>query len=100
MMSTQPYRNGELKNGTRGNSPMIDLRSVHKYYQSPAGDYHALTGIDMCICGEEFVSIIGNSGSGKATLLIMITVIDRPSSGEVYVNGTGIHELNDNQSAG
>jgi ABC-type lipoprotein export system ATPase subunit len=46
------------------------------------------------------VSIIGKSGSGKSTLLNMITGIDRPTSGEVYVNGTGIHELNENQLAG
>jgi ABC-type lipoprotein export system ATPase subunit len=81
------------------NSPMIDLRRVDKYYQSAAGDYHALKTIDLCICGGEFVSIIGKSGSGKSTLLNMITGIDRPTTGEVYVNGTGIHELNENQMA-
>jgi len=79
---------------------MIDLRSVDKYYQSAAGDYHALKSIDLCICAGEFVSIIGKSGSGKSTLLNMITGIDRPSTGEVYVNGTAIHELNENQLAG
>ena len=81
------------------NSPMIDLRRVDKYYQSAAGDYHALKSIDLCICGGEFVSIIGKSGSGKSTLLNMITGIDRPTTGEVHVNGTAIHELNENQMA-
>ncbi|MGZ9235281.1 MAG: ABC transporter ATP-binding protein [Anaerolineales bacterium] len=79
---------------------MIDLRSVDKYYQSAAGDYHALKSIDLCICGGEFVSIIGKSGSGKSTLLNMITGIDRPTTGAVYVNVTAIHELNENQLAG
>ena len=82
-----------------GDSPMIDLRRVDKYYQSAAGDYHALKNIDLCICGGEFVSIIGKSGSGKSTLLNMITGIDRPTTGEVYVNGTAIHDLNENQLA-
>src|SRR5512134_2544929 len=86
-------------NGNGTNSPMIDLRGVDKYYQSAAGDYHALKSIDLCICGGEFVSIIGKSGSGKSTLLNMITGIDRPTTGEVYVNGTAIHELNENQMA-
>jgi ABC-type lipoprotein export system ATPase subunit len=86
-------------NGNGSNPPMIDLRQVDKYYQSAAGDYHALKTIDLCICGGEFVSIIGKSGSGKSTLLNMITGIDRPTTGEVYVNGTGIHELNENQMA-
>jgi ABC-type lipoprotein export system ATPase subunit len=79
---------------------MIDLRRVDKYYKSAAGDYHALKEIDLCICGGEFVSIIGKSGSGKSTLLNMITGIDRPTTGEVFVNGTGIHELTENQLAG
>ena len=84
---------------SNADSPMIDLRRVDKYYQSAAGDYHALKNIDLCICGGEFVSIIGKSGSGKSTLLNMITGIDRPTSGEVYVHGTAIHELNENQLA-
>ena len=85
----------------RGNedTPMIDLRSLDKYYHSAAGDYHALKSIDLCICAGEFVSIIGKSGSGKSTLLNMITGIDRPTTGEVYVNGTAIHTLNENQLA-
>ena len=95
-----PDTNVKLKNDNNSSSSMIDLRSVDKYYQSAAGDYHALKNIDLCICGGEFVSIIGKSGSGKSTLLNMITGIDRPTSGEVYVNGTGIHELNENQLAG
>jgi len=90
----------EKTNGAPGHPPMIDLRHVDKYYQSAAGDYHALKAIDLCICGGEFVSIIGKSGSGKSTLLNMITGIDRPTTGEVYVNGTAIHELSENQLAG
>jgi putative ABC transport system ATP-binding protein len=84
-----------------GNSeqPMIDLRDVHKYYKTAVGDYHALNSIDLCICAGEFVSIIGKSGSGKSTLLNMVTGIDRPTSGEVLVNGTAVHELNENRMA-
>jgi ABC-type lipoprotein export system ATPase subunit len=101
MMSILPYDTTiKLKNSGNGNSPMIDLRSVDKYYQSAAGDYHALKSVDLCICAGEFVSIIGKSGSGKSTLLNMITGIDRPTTGEVYVNGTPIHEMNENQLAG
>jgi len=78
---------------------MVDLRGVDKYYQSAAGDYHALKTIDLQINPGEFVSIIGKSGSGKSTLLNMITGIDRPTTGEVYVNGTAIHQLSENQLA-
>ncbi len=79
---------------------MVDLRSVDKYYQSAAGDYHALKTVDLQINPGEFVSIIGKSGSGKSTLLNMITGIDRPTTGEVYVNGTPIHAMNENELAG
>ena len=100
-MSILPYdTNIKSKNNGNGNLSMIDLRSVDKYYQSAAGDYHALKCIDLCICAGEFVSIIGKSGSGKSTLLNMITGIDRPTTGEVYVNGTAIHKMNENQLAG
>ena len=90
------------KNGTgngNGSSPIIDLRDVHKYYKTAIGDYHALSSIDLQIEAGEFVSIIGKSGSGKSTLLNMITGIDHPTTGEVYVNGTGVHELNENRMA-
>ena len=100
-MSILPYGiNARSINGNNDRSSMIDLRSVDKYYQSAAGDYHALKSIDLCICAGEFVSIIGKSGSGKSTLLNMITGIDRPTTGEVYVNGTAIHEMSENQLAG
>jgi ABC-type lipoprotein export system ATPase subunit len=82
------------------NRPIIDLREVHKYYKSPAGDFHALDRVDLQIEAGEFVSIIGKSGSGKSTLLNMITGIDRPTTGEVLVNGSPIHEMNENQLAG
>ncbi len=99
-MSILPYtRNNETESSNVLNSAMIDLRSVDKYYKSPAGDYHALKSIDLCICAGEFVSIIGKSGSGKSTLLNMITGIDRPTTGEVYVNSTAIHAMSENQLA-
>src|SRR5574339_1173748 len=82
-----------------GDHPMIDMQDVHKYYKTAIGDYHALNSIDLQINAGEFVSIIGKSGSGKSTLLNMITGIDHPTSGEVYVNGTGVHELNENRLA-
>ena len=81
------------------NGSIIDLRDVHKYYKTAIGDYQALNSIDLQINPGEFVSIIGKSGSGKSTLLNMITGIDRPTTGEVYVNGTAVHELNENRMA-
>ena len=78
---------------------IIDLHDVHKYYKTPVGDFHALKSIDLQIHPGEFVSIIGKSGSGKSTLLNMITGIDRPTTGEVFVNGQAVHVLNENRMA-
>ncbi len=87
------------RTGGNGTEPIIDLRDVHKYYKTAVGDYHALNSIDLQIDPAEFVSIIGKSGSGKSTLLNMITGIDRPTSGEVYVNSTAVHEMGENRMA-
>lgn len=79
---------------------IIELRNVQKSFKTAAGDFLALKHIDLQISGGEFVSIIGKSGSGKSTLLNMITGIDRPSVGEVWVNGTALHKLDEDRLAG
>ena len=79
--------------------PIIELREVNKYYKSAAGDFLALDKVDLQIEAGEFVSIIGKSGSGKSTLLNMITGIDRPTTGQVLVNGSPIHGMTENQLA-
>jgi putative ABC transport system ATP-binding protein len=78
---------------------MISLQSVTKTYQTPAGAFSALRGIDLEIRAGEFVAIVGKSGSGKSTLLNMAGGIDHPSSGSVTVGGTAIHTLTENQLA-
>jgi ABC-type lipoprotein export system ATPase subunit len=101
-MITLPFvksNNGSAKDGsTQG--PIIELRDVHKSYMSAAGEFRALRGINLQINAGEFVSIIGKSGSGKSTLLNMVTGIDRPTTGEVFVNGTAVHKMDENQLAG
>ena len=95
-------RNKTLKNeasSSNGNHTLIELRNVVKNYKTAAGDFTALKSVDLDMKAGEFVSVIGKSGSGKSTLLNMITGIDRPSAGEVFVNGTAVHEMNENQMA-
>jgi len=78
---------------------MIELRDVTKTYESAAGVFTALNGIDLSVSKGEFITVVGKSGSGKSTLLNMITGIDSPSSGEVYVSSTAVHSLNQEQLA-
>ena len=78
---------------------LIDVRQVVKTYHSSAGYFTALKGIDLTVDKGEFVAIIGKSGCGKSTLINMITGIDRPTGGEVWVNNTAVHTLNEGQIA-
>lgn len=78
---------------------MISLQGVTKSYKTIAGNYLVLKGIDLNLEAGEFISIVGKSGSGKTTLLNMVTGIDRPTSGEVWVNNTALHKMSENQMA-
>src|SRR5512141_1822718 len=84
---------------TSTDGSLIDLRAVTKTFESVAGRFTALQGIDLQIDPGEFVAVIGKSGSGKSTLLNMIAGIDHPTSGEIVVNGAAIHRLNEGQVA-
>ncbi len=77
----------------------IDLNAVTKSYQTDAGLFVALKGIDLRVEAGEFVAIIGKSGSGKTTLINMITGLDRPSSGEIRVGGIAVEKLSENRLA-
>ncbi len=73
----------------------IDLRNVQKLYETSSGGFQALKGVSLQIQSGEFVAIAGKSGSGKSTLLNMISGIDRPSSGEIFINELPIHSFDE-----
>ena len=78
---------------------LVELRNVVKTYETGAGDITVLHDISLQIEQGEFVSLVGPSGSGKSTMLNVVTGIDRPTRGEVYVAGQAVHALNENQLA-
>ncbi|MBX3085569.1 MAG: cyclic nucleotide-binding domain-containing protein [Anaerolineae bacterium] len=77
----------------------IEIRDLVKTYKTPAGDFTALKGLNAEVGRGEFIAVIGKSGSGKSTFINMITGIDRPTSGEVWIGGTAVHTLNETQMA-
>lgn len=79
--------------------PLIALRKVGKSYCTPAGTYPALRDIDLEIGSCQFVAIVGKSGSGKSTLLNLISGIDHPSQGELFVAGASVQHLSENSLA-
>ena len=80
-------------------APVIQLRRVTKAYQTGTKAFTALDDINLLICRGEFTAVVGRSGSGKSTLINMITGIDVPSSGEVIVGETPIHQLDQERLA-
>jgi len=64
------------------------------YNQGHINEFMALKGLDFTIPERDFVSIMGPSGSGKSTLLNLISCLDTPTQGEVYIEGTAISTLN------
>ena len=81
------------------NQPLIQMSKIVKTFKNAAGEFTVLKGVDASFNHGEFVGVIGKSGSGKSTLINMITGIDRPTSGEIFVGGIPIHTLNENQMA-
>jgi putative ABC transport system ATP-binding protein len=77
--------------------PLLRLVGLKKAYHTPAGDFYALRGIDLELYSGEFVALLGRSGAGKSTLINMVTGIDRPSAGEIWVGGQAIHRLGEAQ---
>jgi len=69
--------------------PVLELREVSKHY--PA--HRAVTGVSLSVTRGEFFSLLGPSGCGKTTTLRLIAGFEEPTSGEIHLNGAGIHHL-------
>ena len=78
---------------------IIEVTDVTKTYMSGDKPLQVLKRVNLNVKPGEFIVIIGPSGSGKSTLLNMIGALDSPTSGKVYINGTDVNQLNDNQKA-
>lgn len=78
---------------------MIRLRQVSKIYTLGKVEVRALDGVTLTIRPKEFVALVGPSGCGKTTLLNLMAGIDRPTSGEVWLDGERLDCLSDDSLA-
>jgi putative ABC transport system ATP-binding protein len=78
---------------------VIETRDLRKIYKMGAVEVHALRGVSFTIQRGEVVSIMGPSGSGKSTLMNLLGCLDRPTSGEYWLDGEAVASLNDDQLA-
>jgi putative ABC transport system ATP-binding protein len=78
---------------------MIKLENITKVYRMGEVDVYALNGVSLTIKAGEMVSIVGASGSGKSTLLHIIGCLDRPTSGNYFLDKVDVSRLSDNKLA-
>jgi putative ABC transport system ATP-binding protein len=76
---------------------LITLKNLTREYTSGQRTVHALEGVSLEVARNEFVAISGPSGCGKSTLIHLLAGLDRPTSGEVFVDGLALHSANDAQ---
>ncbi len=80
-------------------TPRLELRRLFRRLPSGGRDLTILDGIDLAIEAGEFIAVLGPSGSGKSTLLALMAGLDRPTSGEVLLDGRPIQALSEDQLA-
>lgn len=78
---------------------LIQIRNVTKLYVMGSEELYALKGISMNIARNEYVAIMGPSGSGKSTLMNILGCLDTPTSGDYFLNGKNVSEMDDDELA-
>ena len=74
---------------------ILETKDLRKIYGSGDTEVRALDGVNLTVENGEFVAVVGTSGSGKSTLLHMLGGLDRPTIGQVFVDGKDIFSLKD-----
>lgn len=80
-------------------TPVVKTVGLKKTYMLGKVPVNALCGVNFKVDQGDFLTILGPSGSGKSTLLNMIGALDKPTQGQVLINGVDVSTLNDNQLA-
>jgi len=79
---------------------IIRLENIERTYHMGAETIHALDGVSVTIVPNEYVAVMGSSGSGKSTMMNVIGCLDTPTAGNYWLNGQLVSAMNDRQLAG
>lgn len=80
-------------------TPLIEIKGIKRYYQMGSETVKALDSVDLQIYKNEYVAIMGHSGSGKTTMMNILGCLDTPTSGQYILNNKDVSSLNDNSLA-
>src|SRR5678815_5124170 len=80
-------------------APVVQIKDIHKIYDSGEIPVHAVRGVSLDIARGEFVALMGASGSGKSTLMNILGCLDRPTSGRYVLDGQEVSGLSSDQRA-
>ena len=76
---------------------MIEVKNLTKSFRDGDRETRVLKGINLTVREGEFIAIMGRSGAGKSTLLYQMSLLDEPTSGEIYIGGKGAHAMSENE---
>jgi len=83
-----------MQSGER-ETPVIQLKNVYRTYEVGDQTLNALDGVDLEISRNEYIAIVGASGSGKSTMMNIIGCLDRVTSGGYWLNGTNVGDMSE-----
>jgi lipoprotein-releasing system ATP-binding protein len=97
--ATQASRTGREQELRTSDSPIIQVHNLEKTYETARGPLTLFHGLELEVGEGELVAIVGQSGTGKSTLLHILGALDAPSAGTVYCASTNVAELHPKEAA-
>ena len=79
---------------------LINVNNLSKSFRRGERDFFAIDNVSFDVSEKDFINIIGKSGSGKSTLLTLLSAIIEPTSGEIFVEGKNLSNMDDEEKSG
>ena len=79
---------------------LINVNNLSKSFKRGERDFFAIDNVNFDVNEKDFINIIGKSGSGKSTLLTLLSAIIEPTSGEIFVEGKNLSDMDDEEKSG